>query len=53
MDESKKDFWDSFADAGAQKSSSSIGTSAVKGGGSGASQGLMGKKKDDDNWDKW
>ncbi|KAG9234518.1 putative ADP-ribosylation factor GTPase-activating protein GCS1 [Amylocarpus encephaloides] len=45
MDESKKDFWDSFAEAGVQKSSA-VGTSAIKKGGSG------GGKKDDD-WDKW
>ncbi|RDL31467.1 Uncharacterized protein BP5553_09676 [Venustampulla echinocandica] len=52
IDESKKDFWDSFAEAGNSKPSA-IGTSAVKKGGSSA--GLMGgaAKKDEDNWDKW
>ena len=49
IDESKKDFWDSFAEAGSARPSA-IGTSAVKKGPSavGAAQG----KKDDD-WDKW
>ncbi|KAF4638048.1 hypothetical protein G7Y89_g28 [Cudoniella acicularis] len=52
IDESKKDFWDSFAEAGSTRPSA-IGTSAVKKGGS--SSGLMGgaNKKEDDNWDKW
>ena len=49
IDESKKDFWDSFAEAGAQKQkSSAVGTSAIKkagGGGTGA--------RKDDEWDKW
>jgi ADP-ribosylation factor GTPase-activating protein 1 len=50
IDESKKDFWDSFADAGSARPSA-IGTSAVKKttGPPGAAIG----KKDDDNWDKW
>lgn len=50
IDESKKDFWDSFAEAGNARPSA-IGTSAVKkaGGPPAASIG----KKDDDNWDKW
>ncbi|CAG8951430.1 hypothetical protein HYFRA_00007346 [Hymenoscyphus fraxineus] len=59
IDESKKDFWDSFADAGNARPNNSIGTNAMKTGG-GSSQGLMsgqvggaGKKKDEDNWDKW
>jgi ADP-ribosylation factor GTPase-activating protein 1 len=49
IDESKKDFWDSFAEAGSSRRSA-IGTSAVKktGGGMGAAG-----KKDEDNWDKW
>lgn len=47
IDESKKDFWDSFAEAGSSNSRpSAIGTSAVKKGGGPA-------KKDGDNWDKW
>ncbi|KAH6677581.1 putative ADP-ribosylation factor GTPase-activating protein GCS1 [Halenospora varia] len=55
IDESKKDFWDSFAEAGNSRPSA-IGTSAVKKGNS-SSSGLMGggaggKKKDDD-WDNW
>jgi ADP-ribosylation factor GTPase-activating protein 1 len=51
LDESKKDFWDSFAEAGAGAGSkpSAIGTSAVKKGNGGAGAG--GKK--DDDWDKW
>lgn len=52
LDESKKDFWDSFADAGNARQgagSSAIGTSAVKkAGGSGGKS-----KLDEDNWDKW
>jgi ADP-ribosylation factor GTPase-activating protein 1 len=44
LDESKKDFWDSFAEAGNSRQSA-IGTSAVKKAG--------GAKKDEDNWDKW
>ena len=49
IDESKKDFWDSFAEAGNNRPSA-IGTSAVK-----KAPGLPGAigKKDDDNWDKW
>ncbi|TVY34665.1 ADP-ribosylation factor GTPase-activating protein [Lachnellula subtilissima] len=52
LDESKKDFWDSFADAGATRESkpSAIGTSAVKKG-NGGPGGPPGKK--DDDWDKW
>lgn len=55
IDESKKDFWDSFAAAGASRSggSSAVGTSAIKkasGGGAGASS--MSSNKDDE-WDKW
>jgi len=45
IDESKKDFWDSFAEAGNNRPSA-IGTSAVKKTGGPA-------KKDEDNWDKW
>ena len=49
IDESKKDFWDSFADAGNSRPSA-IGTSAVKK--APGPPGAIGKK-DDDNWDKW
>lgn len=53
IDESKKEFWDSFADAGSSRSSA-IGTSAVKkaGGNGGLSGGGLGKKEGDD-WEKW
>lgn len=47
IDESRKDFWDSFGDAGTAKQgsgSSAIGTSAMKKGGA---------KKEDDGWEKW
>jgi ADP-ribosylation factor GTPase-activating protein 1 len=51
LDESKKDFWDSFAEAG-QKSA--IGTSAVKKTGGFGGGGVGGKgKTEEDNWDKW
>lgn len=49
IDESKKDFWDSFADAGNSRPSA-IGTSAVKK--APGPPSAIGKK-DDDNWDKW
>ncbi|KAG0650182.1 ADP-ribosylation factor GTPase-activating GCS1 [Hyphodiscus hymeniophilus] len=55
IDESKKDFWDSFAEAGSNKPSA-VGTSAIKkaGGGSGmggaTGSGQGGKK---DEWDDW
>lgn len=61
-DNDKKDFWDSFAEAGdvRQKrlsqsagstgAKSSIGTSAMKSGGTGP--GAAGKK-DDENWGEW
>ncbi|KIN07727.1 hypothetical protein OIDMADRAFT_186605 [Oidiodendron maius Zn] len=49
IDESKKDFWDSFAEAGNNRPSA-IGTSAVKK--APGPPGAIGKK-DDDNWDKW
>jgi len=52
IDESKKDFWDSFAEAGsARQERSAVGTSAIKkarGGG-----GLGGSGGKDDDWDKW
>ncbi|KAH8802706.1 hypothetical protein F5884DRAFT_802808 [Xylogone sp. PMI_703] len=53
IDESKKDFWDSFAAAGAGRSggSSAVGTSAIKKAGGGAGGGAMAQK--DDDWDKW
>ncbi|KAH6715731.1 putative ADP-ribosylation factor GTPase-activating protein GCS1 [Leptodontidium sp. MPI-SDFR-AT-0119] len=57
LDESKKDFWDSFAEAGAARQtgggagSSAIGTGAVKK--SSASGGAAKGKLDEDNWDKW
>ena len=55
IDESKKDFWDSFAEAGAARQErSAVGTSAIKkasgGGGLGGKGGAGGK---DDDWDKW
>lgn len=52
IDESKKDFWDSFADAGASRQGgSAIGTSAVRKA-AGGGGGMVGKKEED-NWDKW
>lgn len=56
LDESKKDFWDSFADAGTARQSA-VGTSAIKknngsGGGMGGGAGNKGKM-DGDDWDKW
>ena len=58
IDESKKDFWDSFAEAGAQRQQarpSAMGTSAIKkgnaGGGMGGGMGGGGGKKDE--WDEW
>lgn len=56
LDESKKDFWDSFAEAGAARQgagSSAIGTGAVKKSGAGAGGGAAKGKTDEDNWDKW
>ncbi|KAI9050647.1 hypothetical protein LZ554_005804 [Drepanopeziza brunnea f. sp. 'monogermtubi'] len=55
IDESKKDFWDSFADAGVQRQGgSAIGTSAVKKNGGGNGNGGVAKGKlDDADWDKW
>lgn len=61
LDESKKDFWDSFAEAGSARAGlgsgrggSAIGTSAVKkaGGGAGGKGGVAGKG-DEDGWEKW
>jgi len=60
LDESKKDFWDSFAEAGAARQtggggagSSAIGTGAVKKSGASAGGGAAKGKTDEDNWDKW
>jgi ADP-ribosylation factor GTPase-activating protein 1 len=62
IDESKKDFWDSFAEAGAQRQqgqslmggrgNSAVGTSAIKKstGGMGGGRGGGAKK---DEWDEW
>jgi ADP-ribosylation factor GTPase-activating protein 1 len=52
IDESKKDFWDSFAEAGNSRPSA-VGTSAIKKAGGGSGMGGAGGKKEDDNWDKW
>lgn len=58
LDESKKDFWDSFG-APAESSSrpSAIGTSAMKGmgggGGAGGVSGGGGAAKKDEDWEKW
>jgi len=51
IDESKKDFWDSFAAAGDSRPSA-IGTSAVKKTGGGAA-GAAGAMKEGDDWEKW
>ncbi|KAH8601803.1 hypothetical protein B0O99DRAFT_680922 [Bisporella sp. PMI_857] len=51
LDESKKDFWDSFAEAGAHREAkpSAVGTASIK-----KPQTPMGPgKKDEDNWDNW
>jgi len=54
IDESKKDFWDSFADAGAQPKAQpqprgAVGTSSIK-----KPQTPMGPgAKEDDKWDNW
>ncbi|KAL3420403.1 ADP-ribosylation factor GTPase-activating protein GCS1 [Phlyctema vagabunda] len=62
IDESKKDFWDSFAEAGASRQgNAAVGTSSIKrknddgygsGGIGGAGAGGGGKKESDD-WEKW
>jgi ADP-ribosylation factor GTPase-activating protein 1 len=56
IDESKKDFWDSFGDAGRAGGrgggSAAIGTSAMKKSGGAGGAGKE-KKKDDDGWSKW
>jgi len=49
LDASKKDFWDSFAEAGNSRSNASVGTSAIKKAGGGGPGG----KKEGDDWDKW
>lgn len=51
IDESKKDFWDSFSEAGAQREASrpsAVGTSAIK-----KPATPMGPKGDEDQWEKW
>jgi len=55
IDESKKDFWDSFADAGAQPKAQaqpkggSVGTASIK-----KPQTPMGPgAKEEDKWDNW
>ncbi|TDZ26399.1 ADP-ribosylation factor GTPase-activating protein GCS1 [Colletotrichum orbiculare MAFF 240422] len=56
LDESKKDFWDSFsslADQRQQQSSSSIGTSAMGKGGKTGGAAAPAAKKDGDGWDDW
>lgn len=57
LDESKKDFWDSFADAGSARQGggggSAIGTGAVKKNGAGMGGGAAKGKVDDGDWDKW
>ncbi|KAI0998549.1 hypothetical protein K3495_g9647 [Podosphaera aphanis] len=54
LDESKKEFWDRFAEVGDRRnrSSSSVGTNAIKRAGGGHNAGLM-TNKDDDTWGKW
>jgi len=50
IDESKKDFWDSFAEAGAARpSASAVGTSAIK---KPVTPMYDGPKKDDE-WQNW
>lgn len=51
IDESKKDFWDSFAEAGASRHSA-MGTSSIKKGDESYGSGGIGSKKDDE-WEKW
>lgn len=49
LDESKKDFWDSF---GGQDEKASVGTAAMRKGGNGG--GTSSKKRDDgDEWENW
>ncbi|RDW77792.1 putative ADP-ribosylation factor GTPase-activating protein GCS1 [Coleophoma cylindrospora] len=54
LDESKKDFWDSFAEAGSSRqqgsSYSAVGTSSIKKKGD---ENAFGAKKDGDEWEKW
>lgn len=51
LDESKKDFWDSFAEAGSARQNAAVGTSAIKK--STGTGGAAGGKSEEDNWDKW
>ncbi|KAF6822515.1 ADP-ribosylation factor GTPase-activating protein GCS1 [Colletotrichum musicola] len=56
LDESKKDFWDSFsslADQRQQNSSSSIGTSAMGKGGKTGGAAAPAAKKENEGWDDW
>ncbi|PBP19948.1 zinc finger protein gcs1 [Diplocarpon rosae] len=53
LDESKKDFWDSFAEAGNSRIDAGSGSGS---GGRGAGSSAIGTgavKKDEDNWEKW
>lgn len=53
LDESRKDFWDSFSDAGAARQSGAGGFSGGMGGGSSAIGTSAVKKGKDDDWEKW
>lgn len=52
MDESKKDFWDSFAEAGTARQNAAVGTSAIKKNNAGGAAAPL-VKNDEDNWDRW
>ncbi|CAD6498978.1 BgTH12-04632 [Blumeria graminis f. sp. triticale] len=54
LDSSKTENWDSFSNASAQqnRSTSSVGTSAIKKSSGGSRSGLM-TKNDEDVWEKW
>jgi ADP-ribosylation factor GTPase-activating protein 1 len=51
LDESKKDFWDSFAEAGTARQNA-VGTSAIKKNNAGGASAPL-AKGEEDNWDKW
>ncbi|CAL3967861.1 hypothetical protein PZA11_007046 [Diplocarpon coronariae] len=51
LDESKKDFWDSFAEAGNSRIDAGSGSGSRGAGSSAIGTGAV--KKDDDNWEKW
>ncbi|TQN69665.1 Electron transfer flavoprotein subunit beta, partial [Colletotrichum shisoi] len=56
LDESKKDFWDSFSSLADQRqgnSSSSIGTAAMGKGGKTGGAAAPAAKKDNEGWDDW